>query len=45
MPFKSAVVAFFVVQVRVELPPDAIKAGLATIPAVGGPLAATVTVA
>jgi hypothetical protein len=45
VPFKSAVVAFFVVHVKVELPPDAIKVGLAVMPAAGGPLAATVTVA
>lgn len=46
VPFRSAVVAFWVVQFRVELPPAAIRVGLAVIPAAGGPVAAaTVTVA
>ena len=45
VPFKSALTAFVVVQVRVELPPDAIVVGFALIPAVGGPLEPTVTVA
>ena len=44
-PFKSALAAFVVVHVRVELPPDAIVVGFALIPAVGGPLEPTVTVA
>ena len=43
-PFRVALTAFVDVHVRVELPPDAIDAGFAVIPAVGagGP---TVTVA
>ena len=45
VPFKSALTSFVVVQVRVELPPDAIVVGFALIPAVGGPLEPTVTVA
>jgi hypothetical protein len=35
VPFKSALTAFLVVHVRVELPPDAIEVGLAAIPAAG----------
>jgi hypothetical protein len=45
VPFKSAVTAFVVVHVRVELPPEAIVVGFAVIPAAGGPLEPTVTVA
>jgi hypothetical protein len=46
VPFKSALTAFVVAHVRVELPPDAIVVGFALIPAVGGPLEEpTVTVA
>ena len=45
VPFKSALTSFVVVQVRVELPPDAIVVGFALIPADGGPLEPTVTVA
>jgi hypothetical protein len=45
VPFKSALTAFDVVHVRVELPPDAIVVGFALIPAAGGPLEPTVTVA
>lgn len=46
VPFRSAVVAFWVVHFRVELPPAAMSVGVAVIPAAGGPLAAvTVTVA
>ena len=45
VPFKSALTAFFVVHVRVELPPDAMTVGFALIPAAGGPLEPTVTVA
>jgi hypothetical protein len=45
VPFKSAVVAFCVLHVKVELPPDAIKLGPAVIPAAGGPPEPTVTVA
>ena len=41
-PFKVALAAFVDVQVRVELPPDAIDVGLAVIPAVG-PVEVTVT--
>jgi hypothetical protein len=43
-PFRVALAAFVDVQVRVELPPDAIDVGFAAMPAVGaaGP---TVTVA
>ena len=42
---RSALTAFFVVHVRVELLPDAIEVGFATMPAAGGPLLAfTVTV-
>ena len=44
MPFKSALTAFLVVHVRVELLPDATEVGFATIPAAGGPAEATVTV-
>lgn len=45
VPFRSAVVAFWVDHVRVELPPEEITAGLAEMAAAGGPLvAATVTV-
>lgn len=44
-PFKSALAAFAVVHVRVELAPDAIVVGFALIPAAGGPLEPTVTVA
>ena len=44
MPFKSALTAFVVVQINVELLPDAIVVGDATIPAVGGPPEFTVTV-
>lgn len=45
VPFRSALVAFWVDQVSVELPPDDITVGLALMAAVGGPLvAATVTV-
>jgi uncharacterized protein (UPF0212 family) len=45
VPFKSALAAFVVVHVRVELPPEAIVVGFPLIPAVGGPLEPTVTVA
>jgi hypothetical protein len=45
VPFRSALTALVVVHVSVELPPAAIKVGLALIPAVGGPLEPTVTVA
>jgi hypothetical protein len=45
VPFRFAVVQFFVVHVRVELPPGAIEVGFALIPAAGGPpLEPTVTV-
>jgi hypothetical protein len=44
-PFRSALTALFVVHVKVELPPDAIRVGFATIPAAGGPPEFTVTVA
>lgn len=44
-PFKSALTALLVVQVRVELLPATMDVGLAEIPAVGGPLEPTVTVA
>ena len=43
-PFRVALTALVVVQVRVELPPDGIEVGLALITAVG-PLEPTVTVA
>lgn len=42
-PFRVALTALVDVQVRVELPPAEIEAGLAVIPAVGAP-EATVTV-
>lgn len=46
VPFRSAVVAFCVDHVRVELPPEEMTVGLAVMAAAGGPLlAATVTVA
>lgn len=45
VPFRSALTALLVVHVSVELPPAAIEVGLALIPAVGGPLELTVTVA
>jgi hypothetical protein len=45
VPFRSALTALVVVQVRVELPPTAIVVGLPVIPAVGFPLVLTVTVA
>jgi hypothetical protein len=45
VPFRSAVTAFCVVHVRVELPPELITVGLAVMPAPTGPLEATVTVA
>lgn len=45
VPFRSALTALFVLHVKVELPPDAIEVGLALIPAAGGPLEPTVTVA
>jgi hypothetical protein len=45
VPFKSALTAFAVVHVRVELAPDAIVVGFAVSPAAGGPLEPTVTVA
>jgi len=45
VPFRSALTALVVVHVSVELPPDAIEVGLALIPAAGGPLEPTVTVA
>ena len=45
MPFKFALTQFTVVQVSVELPPDAIVVGLALMPAAGGPPDPTVTVA
>jgi hypothetical protein len=35
VPFKSALTAFVVVHVRVELPPDAMVVGFPLIPAVG----------
>jgi hypothetical protein len=41
-PFRVALVALVDVQVRVELPPDAIVVGFAAMPAVG-PLEVTVT--
>jgi flagellar biosynthesis protein FliP len=44
-PFRSALTALVVLHVSVELPPDAIEVGLALIPAAGGPLEPTVTVA
>lgn len=43
-PFRVALTAFVDVQVRVELPPEEMDAGLEVIPAVGAP-EATVTVA
>jgi hypothetical protein len=45
VPFKSALTAFFVVHVKVELLPATMDVGLALIPAVGGPPDVTVTVA
>ena len=45
VPFKSALTAFFVVHVSVELPPEAMVLGSSVIPAAGGPLEFTVTVA
>ena len=45
VPFKSALTQFTVVQVSVELPPDAIEVGFALIPAAGGPPTVTVAVA
>lgn len=45
VPFRSALTALVVLHVSVELPPDAIEVGLALIPAAGGPLEPTVTVA
>jgi hypothetical protein len=46
VPFRSAVVAFWVDHVKVELPPVDMTVGLAAMAAAGGPLlAATVTVA
>jgi hypothetical protein len=45
VPFKSALTQFTVFQVSVELPPGAIVVGFALIPAPGGPVAPTVTVA
>jgi hypothetical protein len=43
---RSALTAFLVVHVRVELPPDEIEVGFAAMPAAGGPvLEFTVTVA
>lgn len=45
VPFRSALVAFCVDQVSVELPPDDMEVGLALMAAAGGPLVeATVTV-
>jgi hypothetical protein len=35
VPFRSALTAFCVVQVNVELPPAAIEVGLAVMPAAG----------
>jgi hypothetical protein len=43
-PFRSALTALVVVQVKVELLPAAMVVGDATIPAVGGPDEVTVTV-
>ena len=43
-PFSVALAAFVDVQVRVDVPPDAIVVGLAAIPAVGA-AGSTVTVA
>jgi hypothetical protein len=45
VPFRSALTAPLVVQFSVELAPHAIVVGLAVIPAFGGPLEPTVTVA
>ena len=45
VPFRSALAALVVLHISVELPPDAIEVGLALIPAAGGPLEPTVTVA
>ena len=44
VPFKSALTAFFVVQVRVEPFPATMEVGIAVIPAAGGPPDVTVTV-
>ena len=45
VPFKSALTQLNVFHVSVVLLPDAIEVGFALIPAAGGPLALTVTVA
>lgn len=46
VPFRSALVAFWVDHVRIELPPEDMAVGFAEMAAVGGALvAATVTVA
>jgi hypothetical protein len=45
VPFKSALTQFTVFHVSVELPPDAMVVGFALIPAPGGPVVPTVTVA
>jgi hypothetical protein len=45
VPFKSALTQLTVFHVSVELPPDAMEVGFALMPAAGGPLELTVTVA
>jgi uncharacterized protein (UPF0212 family) len=45
VPFKSALTALLVIQVSVELLPATMDVGFALIPAVGGPLEVTVTLA
>ena len=45
MPFKSALTALVVVHVNVELLPATMEVGFAEMPAAGGPLDVTVTVA
>ena len=45
VPFKSALTQLTVFHVSVELPPDAMDVGFALMPAPGGPLELTVTVA
>jgi hypothetical protein len=45
VPFKSALTQLTVVHVSVELLPDAMVVGFALMPAAGGPLEPTVTVA
>jgi hypothetical protein len=45
VPFKSALTQLDVLHVSVELLPDAMVVGFALMPAIGGPLAVTVTLA